>query len=135
MTSVFSRIIAGELPGHLVHEDHECVVLLDVAPVHEGHCLVIPRVEIDQWTDVPEDLVVHLMAVAHRIARAQERAFDAARIGLLIAGFEVPHTHLHVLPVDDMRGFDLSARKGSTDPAHLTAVAARLRIALADLDH
>ncbi|MCZ7529506.1 MAG: HIT family protein [Acidimicrobiia bacterium] len=106
MASVFTKIIDGELPGRFVWKDEHCVAFLSIAPLQPGHTLVVPREEIDHWIDLPPELAAHLMVVAREIGAAQQRAFSPARVGLMIAGMEVPHTHLHVVPINaeaDMR--------------------------------
>jgi histidine triad (HIT) family protein len=98
--TIFTRIIDGELPGRFVLRDDRCVAFLSIAPLRRGHTLVVPVAEVDHWIDLEPELAAHLMTVAQRIGRAQERAFSPARVGLIIAGMEVPHTHLHVIPID-----------------------------------
>src|SRR6267378_1006896 len=100
MPTLFTRIIQGDLPGTFVWRDDDCVAFLSIAPLRTGHTLVVPIAEIDKWTDVDPDLAAHLMVVAQRVARAQEVAFSPARVGLIIAGLEVPHCHLHAVPID-----------------------------------
>jgi histidine triad (HIT) family protein len=95
VSSVFTKIIAGELPGTFVHRDEHAVAIMTINPINTGHVLVIPRVEVDRWTDLPVDATSHLFALAHRIGNAQIRAFGCQRSALIIAGFEVPHVHLH----------------------------------------
>ena len=102
MATVFTRIIEGELPGTFVWRDEACVAFLSVNPLAPGHTLVVPIAEIDHWLDVPADLQAHLFDVSRRIGEAQMRAFRPDRIGLVIAGFEVPHCHIHVCPVNSM---------------------------------
>lgn len=102
MATVFTRIIEGELPGTFVWRDEACVAFLSVNPLAPGHTLVVPIAEIDHWLDVPADLQAHLFDVSRRIGKAQMRAFRPDRIGLVIAGFEVPHCHIHVCPVNSM---------------------------------
>ncbi len=99
MPSIFTRIINGEIPGRILVDDDVCIAMLDIRPLHPGHTLVIPKVEVDQWTDLDEATVGHLMAVAHRIGRAQKAFVDCRRIGLMIAGFDVRHSHLPVVPL------------------------------------
>lgn len=127
MPTIFTRIIGGELPGRFVWRDELAVAMLDIRPLHPGHVLVIPRAEVDHWTDLAPDQVAHLTAVAHQIGLAQRAVVDCQRIGLLIAGFEVPHTHLHVIPVDGMGDFDFSRADTDPDPAQLDDLARRLR--------
>ncbi len=129
MTSIFSRIIAGELPGRRVYEDDHCVALLTIQPIRPGHTLVVPRDEIDHWLDLPPALAAHLMTVSQRVGRAVQRVSGSARVGLVIAGLEVAHTHLHVIPIDDMSDLDF-ARATDGDPHELDVVAEGLRSAL-----
>lgn len=135
MPSIFTRIIAGEIPGRLVWTDEHCVVMVDIRPLHRGHCLVIPKVEVDQWVDLDSATASHLMMVAHEVGRAQRETFPCARIGLMIAGFEVPHAHLHVLPIDSMADLDFGNADPSVDAAELDRVADELRQALVALGH
>lgn len=102
MATVFTRIIEGELPGTFVWRDEECAAFLSINPLAPGHTLVVPIAEIDHWLDVPADLQAHLFDISRRIGEAQMRAFRPDRIGLVIAGFEVPHCHIHVCPVNSM---------------------------------
>lgn len=129
MPSIFTRIIDGELPGHFVWHDDECVAFLSIAPLREGHTLVVPRIEVDHWLDLPPELAAHLMVVAQRIGRAQQAAFNPSRVGMIIAGMEVPHTHLHVIPID--READLNfANARSAEAGELAATAEQLVAAL-----
>ncbi|HWW45153.1 MAG TPA: HIT family protein [Acidimicrobiia bacterium] len=132
MATLFSRIIAGELPGTFVWRDEECVAFLSINPLQPGHTLVVPRAEVDHWIDLPPDAVRHLVTVARTIGRGQQQAFDPARIGLLIAGMEVPHTHLHVIPIRSEADLHLSNAARSVDPDELERQAASLRAALRD---
>ena len=102
MPTIFTRIIAGEIPGTFVHRDDQCVVFMSINPLAPGHALVVPIVECDHWVDLSESLVAHLFAVAHRVGRAQQQAFACDKVALIIAGYEVPHTHLHVIPTTNM---------------------------------
>ena len=102
MVSIFTRIMEGEIPGRLVWEDDLCVAMVDIRPLNRGHVLIIPRQEADPWTALPAATAQHLMAVAHRVAQAQQELFSPQRVGLMVAGFEVPHTHLHCVPLDSM---------------------------------
>jgi diadenosine tetraphosphate (Ap4A) HIT family hydrolase len=135
MPSVFSRIIAGELPGRFVWKDDDVVCFLSIAPLRPGHTLVVPRQEIDSWTDLPVDLLGKVMNVAQAIGRGVERAWNAPRSGLAIAGFEVPHCHVHVSPIWDMDDLDFTKIKPETDEAALEEAAERLRAALRELNH
>ncbi len=132
MASIFTRIINGDIPGRIVWSDEVCVVMVDIRPLHPGHCLVIPRAEVDQWTELDAETSQHLMAVAHRVGRALKQLIPCERIGLMVAGFEVPHTHMHVVPLQSMANLDFRNADESADPAELDAVAAQLTDALAD---
>jgi histidine triad (HIT) family protein len=131
MTSVFTLIINGELPGHFVHRDERCVAFLSIAPISHGHTLVVPIAEVDHWLDLDADLAAHLTVVAQRIGRAQMEAFAPQRIGMMIAGLEVPHVHLHVLPINDLQDLDFANADPSADPAQLEAAAEAIRASLA----
>lgn len=130
MPSIFTRIIAGELPGRFVWRDETCVAFLSINPLRPGHTLVIPRAEVDHWIDLPNDTNAHLMRVAHEIGTAQMTAFHPTRIGLIIAGMEVPHVHLHVVPIDAER--DLSFANADLAPSSesLDSATEKLRTAL-----
>ena len=135
MTTIFSRIIAGELPGRFVWRDAESVAFLSINPLQPGHTLVVPIAEVDHWTDLPPELSDHLMRVAHSIARAQREAFAPARVGLAVAGFEVPHCHVHVIPMRGMQDLDFANAAADPDPAGLDDAARRLRVALHGAGH
>jgi diadenosine tetraphosphate (Ap4A) HIT family hydrolase len=129
MASVFSKIMAGELPGHFVWQDEQAVGLMTIAPIRPGHVLVIPRQEIDHFDDLPPELAGHLMQVSQRIAKAQKAAYPCLRVGMMIAGVEVPHTHLHLLPIDRVGDLDFS-HAAPAEAATLAAEAERIRSAL-----
>lgn len=126
MASVYTRIMAGELPGHFVWRDATCIAIMTIAPISPGHVLVIPREEIDHWDDLPADVAMHLMGACQPIARAIKAAFNPRRVGMIIAGMEVPHAHLHLLPLNSMSDFDFGRVK-TADAQALAAVAATLR--------
>ena len=134
MATIFTRIIDGDIPGTFVHRDDWCVVFLSFNPLAHGHALVVPIAEHDHWVDVPADLAAHLFAVAHRVGRAQARAFDCERVGVIIAGYEVPHTHIHLVPTNDMRELNFANAAASVTRDELDAAAAAIIAALAALD-
>ncbi len=107
MATLFTRIIDGELPGRFVWTDDKCVAFLSIGPITQGHALVVPRGEIDKWTDASPELVAHLSTVAQTIGQAQLKAFGAERAGLMIAGFEVDHLHVHVWPTNSLEDYNL----------------------------
>jgi histidine triad (HIT) family protein len=133
MATLFTRIIEGDLPGTFVWRDAECVAFLSINPVQPGHALVVPTAEVDHWIDLEPVLACHLTGVAQTIARAQQQVYDPVKVGLLIAGLEVPHVHLHVIPI--MHGeADLHLDRATTaSPEVLGAEATRLRAALRSL--
>ena len=124
--SVFTRILDGELPGRFVLRDARCAAFLTVAPLRPGHVLVVPVEEIDSWLDLPPELAGHLVLVAQRVGRAVQAAFGSARVGLVVAGLEVPHAHLHVVPVDTMADLDFARADPAPDPAALDDAQARI---------
>ena len=127
--------MAGEIPGRIIWSDDVCLAMVDIRPLHPGHTLVIPRQEVDQWIDLDPATVQHLMAVAQHIGMAQRLTIPCRRIGLMIAGFEVPHTHLHVVPMSSMANLDFANADANASAADLDAVAERLRQALRDKGH
>lgn len=116
MATVFTKIIDGELPGRFVWRDEQCVSFLSINPLNHGHALVVPIEETDHWLDLDPDLNAHLMTVSQRIGRAQQVAFAPVRIGLMIAGLEVPHCHLHVVPINGVHDLDFANAASEPDP-------------------
>ena len=112
MPTIFTRIIDGEIPGTFIWRDDKCVAFMSINPMTVGHALVVPIAEVDHWIDLQPDVAQHLFGVAHRISRAQQAAFSPERVGLIVAGYEVPHTHIHVLPTNEMS--DLSFSNAAT---------------------
>jgi diadenosine tetraphosphate (Ap4A) HIT family hydrolase len=131
MPTLFTRIISRELPGRFVYEDDIAVAFLSIAPITPGHVLVVSREEVDQWTDAPDDLLRHVAAVAKKVGNAAKAAYGAPRAGLIIAGLEVPHLHVHVFPAWTMGTFDFRNASQATD-AELDEAAAKLTTALAE---
>lgn len=135
MASLFTRIIAGEIPGRFVWTDDRCVAFTTIEPLQPGHALVVPREEIAHWVDLPADLASHLFAIAQTLGKAQREAFAPNRIGLLIQGYEIPHTHVHVWPSRSSADFDLSAAATDVPGEELDAAAETLRDALRAAGH
>ena len=129
MATIFTRIINGELPGQFVYTDDLVVAFLSIMPLTPGHTLVVSRQEVDQWTDADEPLMHHCMDVARRIGNAAKQAFGAPRAGLVIAGLEVPHLHVHVFPAWSLEDFSFSRAKPASEE-ELREAAAKLRAAL-----
>ena len=135
MATVFSRIIAGELPARFVWSDDRVVAFLSVNPLGPGHTLVVPRAEVDQWVDADPALLGHLTSVAHAVGAAVRAVWAPPRVGLLVAGFEVPHLHLHVFPAADMRAFDFATAAATVDGTEQDGYAHALRTALRAAGH
>jgi len=135
MPSVFSRIIAGELPGRFVWRDEHVVAFLSIEPVAPGHVLVVPVEEVDHWIDLDPPLWTRVAAVSHVIGQALGAAFDAPRVGQMIAGFEVPHVHVHVFPARELADIGFARIDSTPEPVALDDAAARIRAALRDHGH
>lgn len=131
MPTLFTRIIEGELPGKFVWRDDRCVGFLSIAPLRPGHALIVPIAEIDKWTDLEPGLAAHLIVVAQRVAQAQQAAFAPARVGLIIAGLEVPHCHLHTVPIDHESNLHFANANANATEEELERAAQALRDALA----
>jgi histidine triad (HIT) family protein len=136
MTTVFTKIIQGDVPGTFVWRDELCVGFLSINPMAPGHVLVVPIEEVDHWIDASPDLAAHLFSVAHIIGRAQQAAFGCDRVGVIVAGYEVPHTHVHVIPTSSMAQLSFAnaaASIGRDDLAEWAeAIRTQLRAAGAD---
>lgn len=130
MPTIFTRIIDGEIPGTFVHRDERCVAFMSINPLAPGHTLVVPIAEIDHWVDMPSDLAAHVFEVAHRIGRAQQTAFGCERVGMIIAGYEVPHAHVHLVPTSSMAQLDFAHAAHSVARDDLEATAQAIRAAL-----
>ena len=133
--TLFSRIIAGEIPGRFVWRDDEVVAFLTIAPIRPGHVLVVPVEETDKWTDVPARTWSQVTAVGHHIGRVLDDVFECNRVGLIVAGLEVPHCHLHLVPIRTEADLDFAKADHGADPGALDAAAARIRSALRDAGH
>jgi diadenosine tetraphosphate (Ap4A) HIT family hydrolase len=130
MPTLFTKIINGDLPGRFVWTDDRAVAFLTIAPITPGHTLVVPREEVDDWTAIEPDLLSHLMLVSGRIGAAVRRAFDAPRAGLVVAGFEVPHAHLHVFPAWGLQDFDFARANSDVAASELDHARDRIVAAL-----
>ena len=130
MPTLFTRIIDGEIPGRFVWKDEAAVAFLTIAPITPGHVLVVPREEVDHWLDLSPDLAAHLMQVAQVVGQAQMAAFSPKRVGLIVAGLEVPHCHLHLVPIDSEADLSFARADHSPAPEALDDAAARLRESL-----
>jgi histidine triad (HIT) family protein len=111
MASLFTRIIQGDIPCYKIAEDDYCMAFLDIFPLKEGHTLVVPKKEVDHWIDLDSETQTHLILFAQRIGKAIQSVTGAERIGFVIAGFEIPHTHIHLIPVNAMNEMNFSNPK------------------------
>lgn len=133
MATVFTKIINGEIPGRFVYEDDEIVAFLTIEPMTQGHTLVVPRAEIDNWQDVDRETFGRVMAVAQLIGKAVCRAFNTKRSGVIIAGLEVPHLHVHVFPTRSLSDFGFANVDRNPSPESLDEAQAKIKAALAEL--
>ena len=108
--TIFSKIIAGQIPGYKIAENDQFFAFLDIFPLREGHTLVVPKMEVDKFFDMPDALLANMLLFAKPIAHAIEQAFDCNRCGMAVVGLEVPHAHLHLVPID--RADDLNFTRG-----------------------
>jgi diadenosine tetraphosphate (Ap4A) HIT family hydrolase len=130
MASLFTRIINRELPGRFVYEDEQVVAFLTIAPVRPGHTLVVPRLEVDHWIDLPPDLLAATWAAAQTIGQAIQRAYQPKRVGALLLGLEVPHVHVHLVPIDSEAELDLSLADRDPSAEKMDEAERRIRAAL-----
>lgn len=130
MATLFTRIIDGEIPATYVWKDPQCVAFMSINPLRIGHTLVVPRAEIDHWIDCPDDLRDHLFGVAQTIGRAQQQVYRTEKIGLMIAGLEVPHLHIHVVPIDGVHDLDFANAAASVAREELEQAAGSIRYVL-----
>ena len=119
--TIFSKIIAGQIPSYKIAEDDFFFAFLDIAPLREGHTLVIPKVETDKFFDVPDDYLARILLFAKPIAQGIEKAFNCNRCGLSVIGLEVPHAHLHLIPIDSIDDMDFKKHKLQPSQAQLKA--------------
>ena len=130
MATLFTRIIDGESSWGFGWKDDQCVAFMSINPLRPGHTLVVPRMEVDHWLDCPDELRDHLMGVAQVIGKAQQQVYRPARIGLMIAGLEVPHLHIHVVPMDSVGDLDFANAATSVDATELEQEAGSIRYIL-----
>lgn len=129
MTSIFSRIVAREIPAHILREDDAFLAFLDVRPIREGHSLVIPKAEVPDVFDLSDGLLAGLLPFAKPVAHAIKEVSGARRVGMAVVGLEVPHAHVHLVPIDGI--YDLDFRRAApADDDELAATAERIRAAL-----
>ena len=135
MASIFTQIINGDMPGHFVWKDDVCVAFLTIAPLKPGHTLVVPREEVDHWTDLKPEVMKHLTGVAHAVGRALDRVYQPEKVGLTILGLEVRHVHLHVSCIWKPTDLDFGNADANASPESITEAAEKLRGALRELGY
>ena len=128
--TIFSKIIAGEIPAYKIAENDQFFAFLDIFPLVEGHVLVIPKIEVDKFFDVPDDYLANLLLFAKPIAKAIEKAFSCNRCGLAVVGLEVPHAHLHLVPVNGINDISFTNDKLKLTPEQLKAAQDKILAAL-----
>ena len=111
MASIFTKIINREIPGHIVAENEHAIAFLDINPLNEGHTLVVPKKEVDKLFDLDEDTYLRLQAFTHQVAKAIEKAIPCLRVGVAVIGLEVPHAHIHLIPLYSLHDIDFSRPK------------------------
>src|SRR5215210_7398875 len=117
--TIFSKIIRGEIPSYKIAESEKFFAFLDVYPLVEGHTLVIPKIEVDKFFDVPDDYLSEMLLFAKPIAKAIERAFKCDRCGISVIGLEVPHAHMHLIPVNSANDLNFTQKKPSVSKEQL----------------
>jgi len=130
MATLFSKIIAGDIPGTFVYRDDHCVVFMTINPITDGHVLVVPIVEVDHWIDLPTEVSAHVFSVSQRISQALATSFACERIGLIIAGYEINHCHIHLIPTNSLADLNFANAAASVDRSTLEEHAQRIIDAL-----
>ena len=134
MPSIFTKILAGDLPGHFVWRDSLCFAIMTIQPIRAGHLIVIPNQEVDHWDDMPESTATHVMQVAQKIAKGLKAVIPCKRIGVTVIGLEVPHAHVHLIPIDNLLDMDFKLAH-MLPQDELAATAASIRSAIAALGY
>ncbi|MCC5923920.1 MAG: HIT family protein [Crocinitomicaceae bacterium] len=126
MSSIFSKIIAGEIPAYKVKENDLFLALLDINPVQKGHVLVIPKVEVDYLFDLEDDILSEMMIFAKSVAKQIKSAIPCNRVGVTVIGLEVPHAHIHLIPIDSLHDMDFTREKLRLTTKELTDIAMKI---------
>lgn len=127
MSSIFTKIINREIPAHIVAENDDFISFLDINPLVEGHCLVIPKVEVDYIYDLEDKTLADLHIFAKKVAKGIEKAIPCERIGVSVIGLEVPHAHIHLIPMQSMDDMNFSRMKLKPDKEEMVATAEKIR--------
>ncbi len=132
MPTLFTKIINGELPGRFVYKDEHAVAFMTIQPISAGHTLVIPRQEIDHWIDMPDDIAQKVMLASQVVGRAIQKAYDPIKVGVMVAGLEVPHVHYHLIPIHQISDLNFANQKEAT-PDELEEAATKIRQAMREI--
>ncbi|MFT7464528.1 MAG: histidine triad (HIT) family protein [Pseudohongiellaceae bacterium] len=135
MASLFTKIINHELPGRFVWADAKCVAFLTINPLNPGHTLVVPREEVDHWLDLSPELAAHLNEVARLVGRGIQAAFSPTKVGLIIAGLEVNHVHLHLVPINSLGDLNFANADSAPNDSDMDKAAESLRATLRAQGH
>lgn len=127
MASIFTKIVNGEIPCHKIAETDEYLAFLDIFPLQRGHTLVIPKVEVDKFFDLEEDVIAGLMVLAKKVAKAVKATFPCDRVGVAVIGLEVPHAHVHLIPINRMKDMSFEQPKLKISNEELAQIAAQIR--------
>lgn len=127
MSTIFAKIIAGEIPAHVVLEDENHLAFLDVFPLRKGHVLVIPKVETDYIFDIEDEALGELMTFAKKVAKKIKVAFPCRKVGVAVVGLEVPHAHIHLIPMNAVSDLNFQQEKLSLSSDELHEIADRIR--------
>lgn len=130
MASIFTKIINREIPAHIIAEDDNYIAFLDIMPLVKGHLLVVPKVEVDYVFDLEEEVYSGLQLFAMKVAKAQKKVISCTRIGVAVIGLEVPHVHIHLVPMDTMDDLNFTRPKLKFSDEEMEATAAKIREAL-----
>lgn len=126
MSTIFSKIVAGEIPSYKVAEDEKHYAFLDINPVAPGHVLVIPKREVDYIFDLPEEEFLALQLFAKRVAEAMKQAMPCKRVGVAVMGLEVPHAHIHLIPINEEADMNFFKEKATLSPDEMAAIASKI---------
>lgn len=130
MSSIFSKIITGEIPSYRIHEDDRYYAFLDINPLAEGHTLVIPKLETDYLFDLEDELLAGMMVFAKKVALAIDQTMDCKRVGLAVLGLEVPHAHIHLIPINNLHDIEFSRPKLKFSDQEFRSTAAKISAAI-----
>ena len=124
--TIFSKIIAGDIPSYKIAENEKFFAFLDIFPLREGHTLIVPKKETDNLFDLPEDYLKEILVFTRPIARAIERSFDCNRCGITVIGLEVPHAHLHLIPINTANDLNFNQSKLKFTPDEMKKIQGRI---------